>query len=453
MKKVLSIIISVCVLVSALTISIYAINLSLTTTRITVNGNSILVSDDAFEEAVRVTSEEAGYIAELFVEDMIASGTCGWDENTAVVDIVTLYDETGTAATAHSVELTEGYVLVSAFTDTESLIPEWSDTAEPAYENIETVGNNSLIYLGGYEYFVDSSTTTVTDINGNEVNKSELINYIEGSRDISNMPEALLESCTINTVAETYGNNITNPIDHANDIYGEGFSCVDYCNNWDGYMEYYTTGEGVALGYGGCCVPVAVTNIALAHMNKYNLDYSYYENNCESSNDLFEEIATFGLDNNYYNFQNGVSVVKIDNYTLAALRDISIGTNVVGLYWATTENIKADLNDNYMLILRLYAHENYGGSGGHAVLCFAYTTLRNENTGFYKNYIKVADGWASSARYLDMATVIPDSNVIGDVEPAVLGDSYITQGNDNFDQNLYNAVCGQSTYVKVGIWR
>ena len=104
MKKILSIIITVCVLLSAMTVSIYAINLSLTTTRITVNGNSILVSDDAFEDAVHVTAEEAGYIAELFIADMIESGTCCWDENTAVVNIVTLYDETGTSATAHTVE-------------------------------------------------------------------------------------------------------------------------------------------------------------------------------------------------------------------------------------------------------------------------------------------------------------------------------------------------------------
>ena len=101
MKKILSIIITVCVLLSAMTASIYAINLSLTTTRITFSGDSVLVSNSALEDAIEITAEEAGYIAELFIADMIASETCCWDEDTEIVDVVTLYDETGTAATAH----------------------------------------------------------------------------------------------------------------------------------------------------------------------------------------------------------------------------------------------------------------------------------------------------------------------------------------------------------------
>ena len=148
MKKIISIIITIAVLLSTMTVSIYAINLSLNTTRITVNGNSMIVSDNAFEDAVHVTPEEAGYIAELFIVDMIQSGTCCWDENTEIVDIVTLYDETGVSATAHTVVLSEGYVLVSAFADTETLIPEWSDTAAPVYESLEADINDIIVYLG-----------------------------------------------------------------------------------------------------------------------------------------------------------------------------------------------------------------------------------------------------------------------------------------------------------------
>ena len=50
--------------------------------------------------------EAAPYVAEFFIRDMIATGQTAWDETTAVVNTVTMYDETGETPTAYSVELT-----------------------------------------------------------------------------------------------------------------------------------------------------------------------------------------------------------------------------------------------------------------------------------------------------------------------------------------------------------
>lgn len=419
-----------------MTASIYAINLSLTTTTITVNGNSMLVSDNAFEKAIEITSEEAGYIAELFITDMIESGTCCWDEDTEIVDVVTLYNENGTAATAHTVELTEGYVVISAFADSESLIPEWSDTAMPIYDNLDNDENGNIIYLGSYEYYVDSSDTTVTNLDGNTVNKSSLINYIEESRDISNVSASLIESCVVTPGALTMviADPIVDPYQDAFNIYRETFVLDEFCNNWEQYFNTCYCCNSYTSDYEGCCVPICITNIVLAHMRKYNLDYSYYFPGFESADDLFDYIACMGEYMGYYDrTEGGVQVSDIPSYILYALNEMSIGANVVGHYTPTYENIKYHLNDNDLIALRLYNHPAYSDNDpttndGHRILCYAYTRIRGTQSGNFKTYLKVADGWYSTPRYIDLSTVVSYEN-----------GEYVSNGN--------------CSYVRVEIWR
>lgn len=427
MKKILSIIITVCVLLSAMIISIYAISLSLTTTRITVNGNSYILSNDALEDAINIDAEVAGYIAEFFIEDMIATGTCGWDENTEIVDVIAMYDETGVTPTAYTVELTEGYVVVAAYADVESLIPEWSDAGTPLYENIGIEDNDTILYLGGYEYFVDLEDNTVCDIYGNSTDKDNLVNYVEMSRDVSNLPGVVLENCTINPGIITLSNSLDDPYAHAEEIYGRidnerEFYLSDYCNLWENYIEFYEDTNG----YQNCCVPLCIINIVFAHMNKYKLPLSYYNSNFQSYSDLFRYIADYGIEQGYYNDapydQNGgTGYYFTDTYILEALRALSIGTNVVGTYLPTYANIKYHLEDNDLLALRLYNHASYSDNDpqtneAHKVLCYAYTRLYNVYNGNYKTYLKIADGWESSARYLDLATVISYNETTGDYE-------------------------------------
>lgn len=437
MKKILSIIITVCVLLSAMTISIYAISLSLTTTRITFAGDSVLVSDNALEEAIEITAEEAGYIAELFIADMIESGTCCWDEDTEIVDVVTLYDETGTAATAHTVELTEGYVVISAFADSESLIPEWSDTAMPIYDNLDNDENDNIIYLGSYEYYVDSSDTTVTNIEGNIIQKSNLINYIDESRDINNVPTSLIECCVVTpndmpNIAILTGNDdnhdgydddgdgtIVDPYYHANTIYGGYYDSAEYCNLWminndmnNEYIKHYNYNDVDDLSkYPGCCVPLYITNIAIAHSEKYNISLTDYDSNINDYDDLFVHIAEYGIETGYYGPPHyGVYNDDLAPYTFRALRDLSIGISMSSQqYVASYDNIKNDLENGNLLCLRLYNHSTYG-QGGHVVLAYAYTRIQSQSTGFYKTYLKVADGWNSSARYVDLASVVTYDN-------------------------------------------
>ncbi len=452
MKKVLAFITALTVILGVLSLSIYAHNLSVNTTKVTYGNRSLVVSNNALERATNISPEEARIIAELFVDDMKSTGDSGWDNSTSVVSVTTMYNENGDTATAYSVELTSGYVVVSAYADAESLIPEWSDKAEPIYEVFDTADNAQIIYLGSYDYFLNTDDDSVVATDGNQVERENLVNAVEESRSIENMPSALIESCAINTGVSLLatGNDITDPVAHANATYGGSFKCVDFCNKWGNYIEYYTTGTGYNLGYDNCCGPVAITNVALAHKNKYSHSISYYNSSCTNKNDLFKRIADCGISKGYFATDEGVTIRVLDNYALAAFNDLSIGANVLGLYWATIDNIVSDLDTGNILLMALRNHESYGGC--HIITAFAYTILQSQTTGFNKTYIKIADGWYPNARYLDMATVVPDKKAIGDKEIANYGDAYITPGNEKFDEAMYIAYCQQNTYVKIGLW-
>lgn len=418
MKKIISVITLVCVIVSTLSIGIYAIGLSFTTTRITVGGNSYILSNDALEDATNIDAEVAGYIAEFFVEDMIATDTCSWDENTEVLDVITMYDETGVSPTGYTVELTEGYVVVAAYADAESLIPEWSDSSAPLYDVFGEI--DDVMYLGGYEYFIYSGEDTVFDIYGNFVHKDDLINYVEESRDISNLSIGLLESCALNQEMTVLSDPIEDPYKEAERVYGkidgvDEFVCSDYCNLWEDYIEYYSD-DLIPSGYANCCVPICITNMVIAHKNKYDLPLSYYNSSFQSYNDVFRFIADYGFENGYYgNSSGGTSIDYIETYTREIFSELSIGSYIDGNKLPTYVNVKYDLNIGNLIYLRLVRHPLYnaGTNSGHRVLCHAYTRLFNEYNGNYKTYLKIADGWSTSPRYVDLATVITYDETTG----------------------------------------
>lgn len=411
MKKILSIIITVCVLLSAMTASIYAINLSLTTTRITFGGDSVLVSNSALEDAIEITAEEAGYIAELFIADMIASETCCWDEDTEIVDVVTLYDETGTAATAHTVELTEGYAVISAFADSESLIPEWSDTAEPIYDSFDN-DDNIIIYLGSYEYYVDSSDTVAINLDGNIINKSDLINYIEESRDINNVSASLIESCVVTPGMTALASIIEDPQTHANAAYVGPFNISETYDEWGDYVEMYVPADNLLSFWTKSCGPIAITNIIRAYENRYPS-----MRDIPSGDTVFQAVAYNGTlwtgmiydtEYNYYDPAVGSYAELMHYYTLDSLRIYSIPCDVRGLFQVTYDNIKTHLMEGKLLNMYLNSHSTYGN---HFVMCYSYSRYRSSTTGYYKTYLEVADGWSSySERYIDLATVVSNTH-------------------------------------------
>lgn len=160
-------------------------------------------------------------------------------------------------------------------------------------------------------------------------------------------------------------------------------------------MTYYTTGQALSLGWNNCCGPVAITNIILSYRNK-NSNISVPNNN-----KLFLDIANYGVNNGYYSTKDGTYISSSPSYLLGAIR-IHADGNVRGKFSIIYENISYYLDKGYLLYLNLYGHSTYGN---HSVVCFAYTRLFSSNSKKYMTYMKVADGWDTSARYINLETV------------------------------------------------
>ena len=143
------------------------------------DGQTVFLNQQETDELITITAEEAADIALLFVRDVSSSENIIWDNTTKIENIIPMFDNTNSdTINAYTIELTDGYVVVSAYLDTESLIPEWSDRGEPLYSSFERESNDKIIYLGGYEYFLDIGESTVTDLYSDSINRNELIDFI-----------------------------------------------------------------------------------------------------------------------------------------------------------------------------------------------------------------------------------------------------------------------------------
>jgi hypothetical protein len=82
-------------------------------------------------------------------------------------------------------------------------------------------------------------------------------------------------------------------------------------------------------------------------------------------------------------------------------RKIAVSNGVTN-YTATYSRISTELENQRPFYLTLNDHSYYGD---HGVAGFAYTRLQSETTGYYLSFVKIADGWSHSGRYLDISSI------------------------------------------------
>ena len=73
-----------------------------------------------------------------------------------------------------------------------------------------------------------------------------------------------------------------------------------------------------------------------------------------------------------------------------------------------TANVKTAINGYNPLFIALQSHGIYGS---HFVAGYAYTCFTNES-GQTAPFIKIADGWNSSGRYLPLSASDPNSSIL-----------------------------------------
>lgn len=358
-----------------------------------------------------ITEEVAVEIAKLFVSDMIETGGFSWDENTAVTNVRTMYDNSENRyISAYSVELSTGYIVVSAYNDVPDIVLEWSDSANPLYKELMLTTADKVIYCGAFQYFKDSGFSFLHSLNGCQVQASEITNTLSLLYDSSNIPNGLEDSThsSQNEVSlssdEPIAPPITDPYVHANENYQGPFRHYEHINDWDHSSKHWIFHHmSEYSGYTLHCLPTAILNLLTMYACRYPA--AIITSTIDTT--LFNQIAQIGIQNGYYyNIEKigGSPYWTADDYILACCDYYNIDaisvTNWLDMNYA---NFKTTLtNDDLGILLIGGQHERYEH---HFVVCYAYTRLISSTTGKYKTYLKVSDGWSTEPRYIDLATV------------------------------------------------
>lgn len=373
------------------------------------------------EEDFFITVEVARYIAEFFIRDMVATGNTVWDDNTSIVEIVPMYDETGENIVAYSAELTEGYITISAYIDMPSLILEWADEATPVYKEMKQEApvaysansyDSKIIYLGGLGYFVDDGSDVLESIDGIEVSRSDLSENLSQYRNVKNVNGSVLtelaESKNRNQQgAVTYANDneyggyISNVFTYAHNVYGGTWkSTDDWKNYWESYVKNIATMYDFA-NYSEHCGPVAITNLIKMYGAKHNISSITSKSNKQIFDKVIEANNSFYVPIYYNNIYGGTTDSEANQLIEKSFSMFGVNIQTYGLYKANLSNVRNAVGTSNRL---MYLCLNYGKLyGHHAVAAYAYCKIQNES-GDLRAFIKICDGKNYAPRYVDIST-------------------------------------------------
>lgn len=369
------------------------------------------------DEDLLINQEVAENIAELFVDDMVNSGQTKWNSDTEVTHTEILYDEQGENITAYSVELTTGYVVVSAYVDVPSVIFEWADETEPVYEG-SLSAETKVIYTGPMGYLLDNGALTLQNLEGKEVFRSQVPNQIETLRDMQNVQPSVLQEivtakkaaliangqeATTQAAADNHsGGYITDAGVYARNVYGGTWTCTDWYNQWEDYANFATTSN--FSGYSNHCGPTAITNAIKMYGNRYNNYTIKNSSNVAVFNKVIE--ANWDSGNYYYNGGDGTFDDSADAFIRDSFAKFGVNVSTYGRYYCTVDNIKNATTSDRLMYIMLHSYgEPYGN---HAVIGYAWSRMTRSSDLGDKHFVKVCDGHKSSGRYLEVSLFIDD---------------------------------------------
>ena len=378
----------------------------------------------------RIPENVAEIIAQRFVQDLSDEDLdMEWTDDTQVGECTVLYDEDG-GVSGYSFDLEtdgddSGYVVISAYTDIENQILEYSDVCDPLYERLNPDGDDKVIYTGTLEYFKDTGGSHVMSLDNTMVAKSSLESDFEACRSVSRQRDNLMEVdrilnggdyVTADSSAEAGGTasdrfdidgTIDDAVAYANANYAGPFSAYEWNNHLEQYCHYRITGN--FPGYDNHCAPTAITN--LLEMR------GAYEGNSEvtgqSYRTIFSEVADYGIENGYYSQSGGSPHHTLNDYIEGSFDLFGMDVTVTEKT-ASYNNVKQEIENSRPFYLSLMQGNGtaYTENGGHGVVGYAYTRLQSETTGNYKSFLKVEDGWNISGRYIDLAMTASTSDAV-----------------------------------------
>jgi len=379
------------------------------------------------EEDLIISEEAAGYIAEFFIRDMIETGQTCWDDSTAIIETTLMYDETGDNVTGYTFKLSAGYIVVSAYVDLSNPILEWSDVAEPVYEDAEMDSGDKVVYLGALDYYIDTGEADLETVDGDTVPRDELSNGFEEQRSIENVDEELLSAIVeakeealstpgISTFAadNNKGGYITDPITYAKNVYGGTWTANNWANNWESYTNFSTTGDfqNRGNGYVQHCGPTAITNIIKMYGKKYNHTTIkstsaglVFDKVIEANNSCIPPIYINSDNNTIIDLLSGTSNVMAYELIKLSFNKFNVSVSTYGQYDVNYINtVNAVGSSNRLMYIMTKKKETAHPYGNHAIVGYAYTRLMDKN-GMGRAFIKVCDGHKNTARYVEIDAI------------------------------------------------
>lgn len=368
------------------------------------------------EDEYFISSEDALAVAEDFISAAAVLDDNVWNENTIISDTVILYDTDG-SINAYSFELTTnsqstGYIVISAFADIPNVILEYADESAPLYEQLNIENEENIVYLGAFDYYELLNNGQLESINNQIVDASSVENNLELSRGEIYLEKNLeileaaqtediflqaIESGSASNESELHPNIvIAHPIPYANRHYEGPFVNYEYRNVFENHVPFRTTGD--YSGYNNHCGPTAITNL-IEMIGSYRGIYSI---NKYSHNEIFRKVANYGIKKGYFSNANGSPWEYESNFVKGAFSLFGVNVTMLTTEEVTYNNVKYYINLDRPFYLTLKGHSSYGN---HAVAGYAYTRFVSTTTGYYKSFIKIADGWNSTGRYIDLSHV------------------------------------------------
>lgn len=374
---------------------------------------------DVETEDLLITYEEAEYIAQFFLRDIVNAGISSWTSRTAIVQGQEMYAPGNSEdLTAYAFELTQGYIVVSAYLGVENIILEWSDLATPIYAELDLQEDDKIVYAGGLNYFKEVDRDCLMDVDGSLVQKADVTDYLASAKLPQNVPFETLwvvaqsKAGNENQLLGAGDNYIDDPYSHASTYYGGTFVHNDSLNNWDTpanplsflLTNDFTNVDGVT--YYGNCGPTAITNMLRMYGNKYSVSAITSKSNKE----LYKTVAQTGINGLFY--VNSAS----ENESIGGTADSTANTYVAACFdkygvTITSGPVAKSLSyDNVKSSLRtfkfLYLMTSPGGKyKWHHFVGYGYYRLKksgSNDSSAYKTYLKIADGHSRSPRFLDI---------------------------------------------------
>lgn len=352
------------------------------------------------ETTESIPENVAEIIASYFVDDFRTAPDCTWTADTIVSDSVTMYDVDGSIS-AYSFELTTngtdaGYVVISAYPDVESVILEFSDSAEPVYNSLSTEPSDAILYTGALNYFKETENGNVLTVDGATISKSSIATPLADSRDASFLPAQAQKLAPRDAV-------ITDPIAWAKAYYGGNFTAVEWKNAFEDSCRFLRTSQFNtvnSVSYSNHCGPTAIANLIML-VGTYR-NYAPVKN--ANVSNVFSQVAQYGLQKGYYSKASGTPTETSDKYIVGAFALFNISASATTKQ-VTYSNIKSAINGYNPLHIKVIGNSIYGD---HSVMGYAYTRMQNERN-ISANFVKIADGWGSSGRYLPIHTLHGDT--------------------------------------------